>query len=185
MTNNKKVLVVLGGLVGVGTAIFFIFRKDPGKLGQFIRSITGENLVGASSKDKVPTKDTKVGSGSTVVNPPSKTQNSALTTSCSGYKAESWPLSICMKGQTVKSAQQAINYVYNTELKEDGYFGAQTQEAVVKILGRVDGKITENDFNSLTNSQKASQMVSGDASSGGSLGGDIPDAYWNPFSTLI
>jgi hypothetical protein len=178
MTNNKKVLIALGGLVGVGTALFLIFRKDPGKLGQFIRNITNGNKA---PNEKVPTKDEKVGSGSTVVNPPSKTKSSALTTSCSGYKAESWPLSICMKGQTVKSAQQAMNYLYGLELTEDGYFGAQTQSAVINTLGRVDGKITENDFNSLTNSQRAGAMVKGDATSASD---NIVD-YWSPFANIL
>lgn len=53
----------------------------------------------------------------------------------SKYITNSFPLTLGMKGNLVKTLQENLNKYFNTGLKADGYFGCKTLDAIVKNLG--------------------------------------------------
>jgi peptidoglycan hydrolase-like protein with peptidoglycan-binding domain len=137
--NKKKVLIVLGGLIGVTAAIFFIFKNDESKFGQFIRRITG---IAEPPKDDTKVgggKSTDIGGGKSTDNGSSPINNvlnpSDKTYPCS-YKSESFPIKANMKGEKSKAIQLALNKVYNQKLTVDGCFGPNSQKAVQAVLGK-------------------------------------------------
>jgi hypothetical protein len=158
--DKKKVIIVIGGLAAVGTALYFIFRKRPDTaVGAIIdkvsQTFTGEELSdqpsGSSGGKTIPSGDIIT----------SHTTNPIITPSagCSSYKTESWPLAKCMKGSKVKELQTMLNKTYgsklNTSVKADGYFGPATENFVHAVLGSRVCK--ESDFNFI---KKAYQAVS-------------------------
>jgi len=71
--------------------------------------------------------------------PPVKTDGNGCIQPTS-YRAYTYPLSIGMKGVEVKRLQMALN------VKEDGYFGCNTQAALIKATGKNNITKAELDY---------------------------------------
>jgi hypothetical protein len=154
--DKKKVIIVIGGLAAVGTALYFIFRKRPDtSVGSIIDKVSktfgGEELsdkpVVGSGKSK-PTGD--------IISPPSST-TTTKSYPCPSYKAESFPLSVKMKGEKTKALQLALNKVYKQNLVVDGCFGPNTKTAVKAVIGR--DTVKEQDFASIISSYSALMIM--------------------------
>ena len=130
--NKKNVLIVIAGLAAVGTAIYFIFRKDESKMGSFIRK--GESLVKGEELE-LDTVKIPVGNKSDGINTVLNTVPPAGTYPCASYKAESFPLTSGMKGEKSKALQQAVNKVYKQSLVVDGCFGPKSAAVMKTVLG--------------------------------------------------
>jgi hypothetical protein len=173
--SNKKVVLILLGLGAVGAAVYFIFFNK------------SENnpLAGLFGDDTPKNSGNKVGITKGYVSP-AKTNtvvqnNTAPVKTCSGYKAESWPLAVCMKGPNVKAMQTILNTVYKDvigqQLVADGSFGPKTGVALRAAIGR--DTLTQNDFNQMA---KAHLVVAGSSSRPTMPGGYNPFLPFNPFS---
>jgi hypothetical protein len=141
--NKKKTLIIIGGLVATGTAIYFIFRKKPAsKVGAFIRktedklsSITGTST--ASLPSSSTTKITSVNIGGQKITAPT-----------------GGTLGRGSKGEDVKNLQTLLNAVYGANLQVDGIFGPLTEAALVDATGKTE--LTKADAEKLIQAAAAS-----------------------------
>lgn len=72
-------------------------------------------------------------SGNQVVTPVVPDSNGCIQPS--SYIVNSFPLALGMKGESVKYLQIALNMNFKANLKEDGYFGCKTFDALKKGFG--------------------------------------------------
>lgn len=157
--DKKKLIIVAGGLIAVPIALFFIFKNENESVSHFLKriflkyqEIDGENEVN---------DDNKVGSGKSkptgdIISPPSST-TTTKSYPCPSYKAESFPLSVKMKGEKTKALQLALNKVYKQNLVVDGCFGPNTKTAVKAVIGR--DTVKEQDFASIISSYSALMIM--------------------------
>lgn len=133
---KKKVLIVVGGLAAVTTALYFIFKPQAKQVLSKLKSlVTGEEpVVGSSFTNStapvfpVTVKtDTTPGYGKSI-------------TGCPSYKLESFPIGRGMKGTNVKAIQTILNELYysktGVKLTVDGCFGPLTESTLVKATGK-------------------------------------------------
>jgi hypothetical protein len=174
--NKKKTVIVVLGLGAVGAIVYFLFfnksTTNPfAKLAQGLGLKMGSGLPSNKSKGK-----TNQGTNTNT--------NKSISTgsgACSGYKAESWPLSKCMQGPTVKQLQHILNTVYASQtggdLTEDGQFGQNTLDNL-NIIGL--STVTEAQFNQLSsaNASVAATIGKGTAS-------DNNDEYDYTFDSFL
>lgn len=156
---SKKALIIITGLVAVGTAVYLIFRKDQSKIGGFVRkvesAITGENMglyegVGLDENLNIETGETTITSSG----------------GCSNYVSESFPLKKCMKGSNVAAVQTILNELYIEKIGEkievDRYFGPATEAALYKATG--SRQVTKNQYNSLASAAAAKANIDDESS---------------------
>jgi hypothetical protein len=143
--DKKKVLIIVGGIAAVGTALYFIFKEDANRL--FAKYFKGGEITGSDTKmgyvqenASVPSKD--IIKPSVITTDHDKDINiayEAKTTNypgCPSYKTESFPLKKGMKGGYCANVQLALNKVYKKGLVTDGCFGPKTEAALQSVTGR-------------------------------------------------
>ena len=154
---QKKVLIILTGLAAAGAGMFFLFKDDDSKIGVFIRKITGkEPKMESGSNDQ---KD--------IIKPPpvttTKTPTTIISSGCSGYINESFPLKKCMTGSNVEAMQTILNKLYTakigTKLTVDGDFGPGTEAALYKATSK--RQLTQDQYLSLASAATAKSNIDG------------------------
>jgi hypothetical protein len=154
--DKKKVIIVLGGLAAVGTALYFIFRKRPDTAVGSIIDKVSKTFGGEELSDKPVVGSGKSIPSGDIISPPSST-TTTKSYPCPSYKAESFPLSVKMKGEKTKALQLALNKVYKQNLVVDGCFGPNTKTAVKAVIGR--DTVKEQDFASIISSYSALMIM--------------------------
>lgn len=165
---RKKVLIIFGGLLAAGTAIYFIFRKDTSKIGNVVRKVE-QKVTGKVTFPTESYEDDVVVSGI-------PTQTSG-TSPCAQYVQESFPLKRCARGSKVEAMQTILNKLYAdkipAQLTVDGYFGPQTEEALYAATGK--RQLSQSDYLSLANAATAQQNIDG---------GDEDDSFFSDIYSL-
>ncbi len=142
---QKKALIILAGLAAAGTAIYFIFRKDQSRVGGFVRKVE-KTITGEQDEISDIVVETPVSTGSS-------------------YKQESFPLKKWMRGSKVKAMQTILNELYldriGIKISVDGYFGPDTEKALVKATGKK--QLTKSEYLSLASAAKAKANIEDDS----------------------
>lgn len=79
--------------------------------------------------------------GNTIVTPVTPDNNGCIPPS--SYVVNSFPLGLGQKGDLVRQLQTRLNIDFNANLQEDGFFGCNTLNAVLKnyLVGTVDAEL--------------------------------------------